>query len=68
MFKHLPKKGEIIRCDSVVGAAPFMVGVEYTVEHVDRKVGHIYVYGDEGNLEAIDYPQDAVHGKFSKVD
>lgn len=67
MFGYLPKKGEIIRCDSVVGAAPFMVGAKYTVEHIDRKIGYVYVCGDEGDMEAIDYPNDAVHGKFSKV-
>lgn len=63
----LPKKGESIRCTTVKGGAPFTPGCEYVVEHIDKKIGHVYVYGDEGNLEAIDFPLDAVHGKFEKT-
>lgn len=63
----LPKKGDVIRCDSKFGCAPFTTGCEYTIEHIDRKIGHVYVYGDDGNLEAIDFPHDVIHGKFSKV-
>ena len=64
---HLPKKGEGIQCVSAKHESVFTVGCFYQVERVDRKINHVYVYDDNGDLTAIDFPHDVVYGKFDNV-
>ena len=64
---HLPKKGDCIGCISSKADYLFTPGCVYQVERVDRKINHVYVYADTGDLEAIDFPHDTVHGKFENV-
>lgn len=63
----LPKKGDNVGCISAKSGAPFIPGCCYQVERVDKVIGHIYVYDDEGELTPIDFPHDVVYGKFEKV-
>lgn len=60
------KKGDVIKCIGARGYE-FFNGCEYTVEKVDSK-GFVYVYSDEGNKVAIDYPVCPTYGTFKKVD
>lgn len=60
------KKGDVIKCLSTRGY-DFFAGCEYTVEKVDSQ-GFVYVYSDEGNKVAIDYPVCPTYGTFKKVD
>lgn len=59
------KKGDFIKCLSTSGYY-FFAGCEYLVEKVDSR-GFVYVYSDEGDKVAIDYPVCAKYGKFKKV-
>jgi hypothetical protein len=61
----LPKKGSHIR--STTPRKDFTAGCEYQVERIDNKIGHVYVYNDNGDLTPIDYPHDVVYGKFEKA-
>lgn len=60
------KKGDVIKCIGARGCE-FFTGCEYTVEKVDSH-GYVYVYSDEGNKVAIDYPVCLTYGTFKKVD
>jgi hypothetical protein len=60
------KKGDTIACVSS-RCDDFFAGCYYSVEKVDSK-GYVYVYGDEGNKVAIDYPACQKYGVFKKVD
>lgn len=60
------KKGDIIKCVTSLMDGCFMVGCEYPVEKVDSD-GFAYVYNDNGEQCAIDYPHDPDYGKFEKV-
>lgn len=58
------KKGDVIKCLSTSGY-DFFAGCEYKVEKVDSQ-GFVYVYSDEGDKVAIDYPVCATYGAFKK--
>lgn len=60
------KKGDVIKFIGARGYE-FFTGCEYTVEKVDSH-GFVYVYSDEGNKVAIDYPVCPTYGTFKKVD
>lgn len=49
------KKGDIIKCSVSLMEGCFIAGCEYPVEKVDSE-GFAYVYNDNGELCAIDYP------------
>ena len=59
------KNGDIIKCLSI-GGDDFSSGCEYQVEKVDHN-GYVYVYNDEGEEVAIDYPSCQTYGTFKKV-
>lgn len=63
----LPKKGSQVLCLTPLSGCPFTPGCHYQVERVDNKIGHIYVYNDDGDLTPIDFPHDVVYGRFEKV-
>lgn len=44
-----------------------LLAASTTVEKVDSQ-GYVYVYSDEGNKVAIDYPVCPTYGTFKKVD
>jgi len=62
------KKGDWIKCiKNNLPDGNFMADCEYHVEKVDSK-GLVYVYNDNGEKCAIDFPHDPDYGKFEKVD
>ena len=58
---NLPKKGEQVRCVTSRNSDAFSAGCAYEVSKSKRLV---FVYGDDGNLHEIDYPQDMTKGQF----
>lgn len=61
------KKNDWIKCVSPLTQCDFMAGCDYHVEKVDSD-GFVYVYNDNGEQCAIDFPHDPDFGKFEKVD
>lgn len=61
---NLPKKGDQVRCITSRNSDAFSAGCLYDVEKVNKANRLVYVYGDDGNLHEIDYPQDMTKGQF----
>lgn len=65
---NLPKKGDQVRCVASRNSDAFSAGCLYDVEKVSKANRLVYVYGDDGNLHEIDYPQDITKGQFETND
>lgn len=61
---NLPKKGDQVRCVTSRNGNAFSAGCLYDVEKVSKSKRIVFVYGDDGNLHEIDYPQDVTNGQF----
>lgn len=65
---NLPKKGDQVRCVASRNSDAFSSGCLYDVEKVSKAKRLVFVYGDDGNLHEIDYPQDVAKGQFETND
>lgn len=65
---NLPKKGDQVRCITSRNGDAFSHGCIYDVEKVSKAKRLIYVYGDDGNMHEIDFPQDMALGHFENYD
>lgn len=63
-MSHFPKKNDQVRCITSCNGDAFSHGCLYDVEKVSKAKRLVYVYGDDGNLHEIDFPQDMTKGHF----
>lgn len=63
-MSHFPKKNDQVRCITSRNGDAFSHGCLYDVEKVSKAKLLVYVYGDDGNLHEIDFPQDMTKGHF----
>ena len=63
-MSQFPKKGEQVRCIISRDGDAFSHGCLYDVEKVSKSKRLVFVYGDDGNLHEIDFPQDMTKGHF----
>ena len=63
-MEQFPKKGEQVRFITSRDGDAFSHGCLYDVEKVSESKRLVFVYGDDGNLHEIDFPQDMTKGHF----
>ncbi|QXV76563.1 hypothetical protein bas12_0081 [Escherichia phage BrunoManser] len=63
-MSRFPKKNDQLRCITSRNCDTFSHGCLYDVEKVSKAKRLVYVYGDDGDIHEIDFPQDITKGHF----